>query len=140
MKEKEKSSKIKNLTYEKLKVPEYFSSGTMSDEIIKDVFKYRTHMLPFSANFKENNITEQCKLCKSHPDSQDSLKDCIEMKKMYPNIKGIRKLYEDGNDKEAATLLHKVLKTRKEANLSDEEKVKDESVKGLETDDEDEMC
>ena len=84
----------------------------MTDENIKEVFQYRTHMLPFHANYRENKEVEVCLLCKSHPDCQDSLEDCKELEKEHPNMKSIKSLYEDGENIKAAKLLNSVLKTR----------------------------
>ena len=80
------SKKLKYVHYKLFKVQPYITSMEATDESIKNVFKYRTHMLDFDENFKsEGEATKKCEICGAHPDSQDYIEDCIELKKVHKN-------------------------------------------------------
>ena len=112
-KEKMKSSKIKNVNYTSVKTQEYLKSDTLTDEAITNVFKYRTHMLEFDENYKSrSDSTKLCSLCKSHPDSQDSMEDCVYLKAHFRNLHKLKNLYEENFEDEAAEMLTKVLALR----------------------------
>ena len=114
---KSSSVKLKNLTYKSLKTQDYLKSESMTDELTTDVFKYRTHMLEFHANYRHNETTiRPCPLCKSHPDSQDSIGDCQKMKTEIKDLDKLQNLYEEDFDKDSAKILSKVLKMRKRLN------------------------
>ena len=107
------SKKLAKVSYSSLKTQSYMTSKNISHESVKNIFKYRTHMLDFDENFKEKDtVTKVCKLCKSHPDSQDSLEDCHEIKKHVDNIVSIKQLYNEDFDDKAIEVFIKVLETR----------------------------
>ena len=113
MLKKMKSTKSKNIHYKSLNIQSYFTFEDVTDEGITKVFQYRTHMLPFDGNVKSHTeTTKVCPLCESHPDSQDSMEDCDELKKHHQNIQKIKNLYDEMYNKEIIDLLCKVLKTR----------------------------
>ena len=71
-------------------------------------------MLEFDDNFKsEVKATKKCGICGAHPDSQDSVEDCIELKKVHSDMKKVKRLYDDDYTREDVELLNSVLKTRK---------------------------
>ena len=112
--QKMSSKKLKFVHYKSFKVQPYITSMDATDESIKNVFKYRTHMLEFDDNFKsEVTATKKCEICGAHPDAQDSVEDCIELKKVHPDIKKVKRLYDDDYTREDVELLNSVLKTRK---------------------------
>ena len=96
-----------------MKIQKYFGAREVSDETIKEVFQYRTHMLDFHQNYKGHDETKYCPLCKSHPDSQDSVEDCLELAKSFSYLKDLKRLYEDDFEEGTMTLLHEVMKVRK---------------------------
>ena len=93
---------------------------------MKHVFQYRTHMLEFNANYR--NIEEYikvCPICKSHPDDQDSLEDCVKLKTKVADLEKLKTLYNEKFDFEIAKKLTIVLNLRKEmideTNVTNEE-------------------
>ena len=83
---KESHSKSKALSHSELNMKEYFKSQELNTEQIKFLFKLRSRMLSFRANFKEHYLKNQnkerallCPLCQKHEDSQQNLIDCEEI-------------------------------------------------------------
>ena len=114
MKKKETSKKLDKVAYTSLKVQKCINVKDITDDAVKTAFKYRTHMLDFDENFKgRDDFPSVCKLCQSHPDSQDTLEDCKELQKYHENMHKIKKIYDEQYDKESVEILNTVLRTRK---------------------------
>ena len=113
MKTKSNNTKLKNTVYRSLKTQEYLVASDVSEENMLEVLKYRTHMLDFHQNFKGQDETRVCPVCRSHPDSQDSVEDCIELNKTFANLQHLKRLYNEKFDEDTMKLLNEVMKARK---------------------------
>ena len=102
---KETHSKLRNLNYHELKIQNYLLCQEISVHQAKILLKFRTRMANYGNNFLGNNEIKHCKLCESHPDSQDKIYDC---KFNQQNIKMSGK-YEDIFDKNISPKLVKML-------------------------------
>ena len=118
LKEKDKKSKMKQLTYKKLEMQEYIKSNKMSFKNKKILFKLRTRMIPVGYNFGRK---VKCPLCHVGPDNQEHLLSCIIIKISCPEImKNSNSKYSDifseniqKMDK-VASLIEKALRKRDE--------------------------
>ena len=70
-------SKLKNITYNELKMQPYLSSSKKSLKHKKILFKARTKMLNVNWNFGNKSL---CLLCKLKDDQQEHLLSCIKIK------------------------------------------------------------
>ena len=87
MRKKSISKKMNKISYNDLKIQPYITAKDISNDTVKEIFKYRTHMLDFDDNFKGSSESPSvCKLCKSHSDSQDRLEDCIVLQNHHKNM------------------------------------------------------
>jgi len=77
LKLKNKHSKMKNITFNKMKCQSYLSDFRINASETKLLFQLRTRMFPVKENFK-NKIKKQgqnlnCELCKTETDNQKTL-------------------------------------------------------------------
>ena len=113
MKESKTNSKL-----EKLEEQQYLKS--LDVKKAKTVFRYRTRMALFSANYKGQGPIELCPLCGSHSDYQEMSFRCpkvqekIEMDEEYGNI------FKSTISKDWASMLQKIenLRSKEDKNLT----------------------
>ena len=66
-------SKMSDLNYSKLEIPEYLKLeqiNTINTQGAQTLFKYRVRMANFSENFRGKNGPSACPLCGNHLDNQ----------------------------------------------------------------------
>ena len=81
-------SKMNNLKYNKLAMQEYFYSTSFRKNESQLLFKYRTQMTKFAANFPNGLSSLTCPLCKieSTIDSENHAFNCEKMIILIPSI------------------------------------------------------
>ena len=75
MKKKSTHSKLDDLKYTELKIQPYLSTNALFKDDAQLLFKLRTRMADFKANFKNGNIDLTCFSCPSE-DRQDHILTC----------------------------------------------------------------
>ena len=65
-----------NLMYKDIKLQTYLNDSTIYPQLAQNIFKWRTRMVNFKANFKNGNDNISCPLGCGHDDSQDYLLKC----------------------------------------------------------------
>ena len=73
----------------------YIMKGNMSKNMIKAIMKTRLNMLELTCNYKGNNKSEICALCKDGRDTTEHIFECREIKKSLDNIPDIEVLKND---------------------------------------------
>ena len=109
-----------NLNYNELSMQKYLYESKFNKKERQLLFKYRTRMCNFAANFSNGLNDLTCKLCKKENtiDSETHSFNCDIIKELLPEI--IDKKYEDiyAKDitklKEATTALTRILEIRRE--------------------------
>ena len=81
-------SKMNNLKYDKLSMQEYFCSTNFNKIESQSLFKYRTRMSNFAANFPNGRSTIICPICEdeSTTDSESHSFICEKMIILLPEI------------------------------------------------------
>ena len=81
-------SKMNNLKYDKLSMQEYFCSTNFNKIESQSLFKYRTRMSNFAANFPNGRSTVICPICEdeSTTDSESHSFICEKMITLLPEI------------------------------------------------------
>ena len=74
--EKEKKSKVKNLSYEHLKMQSYLIGSEMETREKKFLFQMRCRMIDVKSNFKNNHSDLSCPLCDIKEDDQKHVLEC----------------------------------------------------------------
>ena len=74
MEEKNQLSKLKDLSYNELKMQNYLSAKNVNTDTAKNIFKYRTRMTFLKGNFRTQFVNNlQCYECEIAEDSQQHL-------------------------------------------------------------------
>ena len=110
---KVKHSKINNLEYKELKLQEYFQLPGIRIEQVREIFKFRTRMLPFGENFRGAKEIVICPLCRSHADSQALCLQCPAMMKELSSSVKLDGIYGDEVTIETAETIEEIMKIRK---------------------------
>ena len=91
----QKHSKMSNITYETLKMQNYFSRPDVQEQDKKIIFRYRVRMERFGENYRGGAESTQCPLCSTHLDNQEMSFDCPILNQEI-DIKGnMSDIYED---------------------------------------------
>ena len=98
--------------YEKFETQDYIINNRITNYQKTLVFKYRTHMLEFKENFKGSNEDRKCPVCGKHPDSQDLIDECEELRTKFENIDRCKNLYSDVIEEKDVRLLESIIKER----------------------------
>ena len=106
-------SKMKNLSYQELKMQEYFSSPNFTTEEKKTLFKWRTRAERFGENFRGGQSQIMCPLCMNHPDSQSLSYQC-EVLTEHTKIEGnYSDIFDDHTKPQTMRTINNITKTRK---------------------------
>ena len=109
---KEKHSKMKNLDYSELKLQQYFQLPEISIAQARNIFKYRTRMLPFGENFRGQKESVICPLCHTHPDSQVWCLRCPAMRKEISDNANVDDIHTDELKMDTVQAVEEILKVR----------------------------
>ena len=110
---KVKHSKMNNLEYKELKLQEYFQLPGIRIEQVREIFKFRTRMLPFGENLRGAKEIVTCPLCRSHADSQALCLQCPAMMKELSSSVKLDGIYGDEVTIETAETIEEIMKIRK---------------------------
>ena len=90
---KQPHTKMNQLNYPKLEMPQYLKDGNILAVGGRTLFRYRTHMANYRQNFGNNNGPVNCQLCGLHLDNQymafyncHIIKDNVDIKGKYEDI------------------------------------------------------
>ena len=86
---KESHTKLDNLKYEELKIQPYLSSNNFYKNDAQLLFKLRTRMASFKANFKKGNVNLLCLNC-GDEDRQEHILSCDPIVTKFPESKSIQ--------------------------------------------------
>ena len=109
---KVKHSKMNNLEYSELKLQEYFKLPGIRIEQVREVFKFRTRMLPFGENFKGAKESVICPLCGLHIDSQAWCLQCPAMMNELLSSVNLDGIFSDEVTIETAETIEDIMKIR----------------------------
>ena len=115
---KRNHSKMKSLMYTDLKTQDFYLSSELSADEVRSVFLFRVHMCQFSANFRGTSACDTCLLCRNHPDSQEWLPECKEIRKQFGDLnirEIIQNVYSECVRPESVRSLIQILRYREEA-------------------------
>ena len=105
-------SKLRNLKYSDLKTQLYLRSN-FSNEIMRNIFLFRTRMSPFCENFRGSRKETQCPFkCENEKDDQIHFFKCQEMKKYIQINLSYDDFLEENICEEKIIQLHKMLTIR----------------------------
>ena len=103
---------MKNLTYESLRIQNYFTRTDITIEEKKTIFKYRTRMADFGENYKGGRGQVSCPLCGTHPDKQELSYECRYIKEKL-NLNGsFSEIYGENIEKQTVETLEKITQIR----------------------------
>ena len=88
-------TKMDNISYKTFEVQNYLKSQFLYPKEAQDLFKWRTCMQPFKANFSKQYKDTLCMLKCSHEDSQQNILICPKIRQQDPNIQMNKITYED---------------------------------------------
>ena len=97
---------------------DYFSSSIINKSEGQNLFRFRTRMALFAANFKNGANNLECPVCevRNSLDSESHNLKCEKMTKLLPEVidKDIKNIYSDNVElmKETITVLTKVMDIR----------------------------
>ena len=128
LKKQSKHSKMKNISYSKLKIQSYFSLPGIQQEEMRKTFQFRVRMAPFGENFKGKGSVS-CPLCETHLDDQALCFQCPILLKKVEIKCSMEDIYIDEIKIETAQTVVKVLKTRHK--LIMDGKLKESQMKDL---------
>ena len=114
---KENHSKMSWINYSELGMQDIYSSSELSIDEARVIFLFRVHMCQFTQNFRGTNVYDLCLLCRNHPDTQESMSECKELKRQfaYMNIgKMIKDVYSGKVGTETVRDLKLILSFREE--------------------------
>ena len=114
---KENHSKMSWINYSELGMQDIYSSSELSIDEARVIFLFRVHMCQFTQNFRGTNVYDLCLLCRNHPDTQESMSECKELKRQfaYMNIgKIIKDVYSGKVGTETVRDLKLILSYREE--------------------------
>ena len=120
-------SKMDNISYKSFEVQTYLKSQFLHPREAQDLFKWRTRMQPFKANFSKQHKDTLCIFKCSHEDSQKNILFCQKIRQTYPSVEINNVTYEDifSNNplkmKSTLKVLNKLLDLRKQI-IEDENK------------------
>ena len=112
------------IDYSHLGMQEIYSSSELSIEEARTIFLFRVHMCQFTHNFRGTNVYDLCLLCRNHPDTQEAMSECKELKRQFAclNIEELIKNVYSGNVRtESARDLKRILCYRDEKREAMEE-------------------
>ena len=109
---KEKHLKMKKMDYSELKLQQYFQLPEISIAQARNIFKYRTRMLPFGENFRGQKESVICPLCHTHPDSQEWCLRCPAMRKEISENPNMDDIHTDELKMDTVQAVKEILKVR----------------------------
>ena len=104
--------------YSDLKTQDFYLSSELSADEVRSGFLFRVHMCQFSANFRGTGACDTCLLCRNHPDSQEWLPECKEIRKQFGDLnirEIIQNVYSECVRPESVKCLIQILRYREEA-------------------------
>ena len=104
---------MENLVYTDLKTQDYLLSTDITTEQKRNIFLFRTRMADFSENFKNDNLTQPCKMCHLFKDSQVHAVNCNETMKHVSKNGNIDEVYTNNISRETAIMITQIEKARK---------------------------
>ena len=107
MEDKAKHSKLRNISYKELKTQSYLVNKDIPLNNAIEVFRFRTRMSKFENNYGSSKV---CPACGNHPDSQEELGNCEELKKIFYNIALLPNVYDEEVLPETARLISDIMK------------------------------
>ena len=84
-----------NISYKTFEVQNYLKSQYLHPKEAQEVFKWRTRMQPFKANFSKQYQDTLCIFKCSHEDSQQNILICPKIRQTDPTIQTNKIKYED---------------------------------------------
>ena len=113
--QKEKHSKMANLTYSSFQIQKYLNRGNLHIGDIRIVFLFRVRMLSFWGNFRGNIPGRLCPMCKSHPDKQSLFLQCKVIQENWkPTHEEINNIYSEDISEVNVKQLVKIVNIREE--------------------------
>ena len=112
-----------HLKYKQIKIQKYFNSNKIDKYDGQQLFKCRTRMTNFAANFPNGALNIQCPLCKKENsiDSDEHSFQCEIVQTLVPETidKSSKNIYSKNIDKmkETAKIFKKILDLRSELNI-----------------------
>ena len=91
MNRKQKHSKLKQLHYRSLKLQNYLKLDYLTVNEMRTIFSFRVRMCNFNGNYRSKDDCRACPICSMHPDKQELLAECSEIKKKFENASDIIK-------------------------------------------------
>ena len=91
MNRKQKHSKLKQLHYRSLKLQNYLQLEYLTVHEMRTIFSFRVRMYNFNGNYRSKDDCRACPICSMHPDKQELLAECSEIKKKFENASDIIK-------------------------------------------------
>ena len=76
----------------------YITNGSMSKSIVRGILKTRLNMLELNCNYKGNNRSETCGLCKEGKDTTEHLFECREIRRCLDDVPDIEVLKTDSDE------------------------------------------
>ena len=76
----------------------YITNGSMSKNIVRGILKTRLNMLELNCNYKGNNRSETCGLCKEGKDTTEHLFECREIRRCLDDVPDIEVLKTDSDE------------------------------------------
>ena len=113
-------SKMDNISYKSFEFQTYLKSQFLHPREARDLFKWRTRMQPFKANFRKQYKDTDCVFKCGHEDTQKNILICQKIRDKYPTVQTSNVTYEDifSNNplkmKSTLKVLNKLLDFRKQ--------------------------
>ena len=82
---KETHTKVKHLKHDKLYIQSYFTHRNLKVHELRQVFLFRVRMIDFWGNYRGNEKSRLCPVCKCHPDKQELMIRCPKIKEIFKN-------------------------------------------------------
>ena len=106
-------SKLSCLQYSSLETQSYVTSQELTIEEVRQVFRFRVRMSNFWGNYRSNEGSRLCPMCKNHPDKQEMLSECLVIKVNFKEPqKVLQNVYSQCVTTESAKLVVKMLEFR----------------------------
>ena len=113
MNQKLQHSKLSCLQYSSLETQSYVTSQELTIEEVRQVFRFRVRMSNFWGNYRSNEGSRLCPMCKNHPDKQEMLSECLVIKVNFKEPQRVlQNVYSQCVTTESAKLVVKMLEFR----------------------------